>query len=109
MLGKESKCCSTGEEMAERVSIRDDITSEDAGFTWTRFKSLRLSLRWEAVAGKESRRASRLVELKDVLAEVLSGMTGPLDVSNMVNGPVVKRLGTERRLVSACSHARAAC
>ncbi len=45
MLGKDSKCCSTGEEMAERVSIKDDITSVDAGFTWTRFESRRLSLR----------------------------------------------------------------
>lgn len=35
MFGRESKWCSAGEEMAERVSIRDDMTSVDAGLTWT--------------------------------------------------------------------------
>lgn len=45
IFGRASKCCSTGEDMAERVSIKEDITSVDAGFTCTRFESRRLSLR----------------------------------------------------------------
>ena len=70
--------------MAESVSIRDEITSVDAGWTTTRFES-----RWRAspreAAGKERRRRScfdrrsSLVRELEVLAEVLSGIGGPLD------------------------------
>lgn len=35
MLGREPKRCSFGDEIADRVSIRDDMTSVDAGLTTT--------------------------------------------------------------------------
>ena len=43
--GRVSKCCPTGDEMAERVSIRDEMTSVDAGWTTTRFESRRRASR----------------------------------------------------------------
>lgn len=45
MLGRESRWCSAGEEIADRVSIKDDITSVDAGLTTTRFDVRRLASR----------------------------------------------------------------
>ena len=35
MLGREPKWCSTGEEMADSVSIKDEMTSVDADLTTT--------------------------------------------------------------------------
>lgn len=70
--------------MAERVSMRDEITSVDTGWTKTRFESGRRASPREA-AGKERRRRScfdrrsSLVRELEVLAEVLSGIGGPLD------------------------------
>ena len=98
MLGKESKWCSAGEEMAESVSINEDMTSVDAGLTLTRFESRRLSLRWE-VAGRERLRRS-LGALAEVRAENLSGMMGLPDVSSMlgddpsINGCVSRTAGS---------------
>ena len=43
MLGKESKWCSAGDEIADRVSIKDDMTSVDAGSTTTWFDDRRLT------------------------------------------------------------------
>lgn len=42
MLRRESRCCSAGDEIADRVSIIDDMTSVDAGLTTTRFDVRRL-------------------------------------------------------------------
>ena len=42
MLGRESKWCSVGEEIADRVSIKDAMISVDAGLTTTWFDVLRL-------------------------------------------------------------------
>ena len=43
MLGRELKWCSAGDEIAERVSIKDDMTSVDAGLTTTWLDVLGLS------------------------------------------------------------------
>lgn len=45
MLGKESKWCSFGDEIADSVSIKDDMTSVDAGLTTTWFDVCRLTSR----------------------------------------------------------------
>lgn len=45
MLGRESKWCSAGDEIADKVSIRDDMTSVDAGLTTTWFEVRRLASR----------------------------------------------------------------
>lgn len=37
MLGREPKWFSAGDEIADRVSIKEDMTSVDAGLTTTRF------------------------------------------------------------------------
>jgi len=42
MVGRASKWCSAGDEIADRVSMREEMTSVDAGVTMTR---LRLRLR----------------------------------------------------------------
>lgn len=51
-----------------------------------------MSLRW-AARGRE-RRLRSLDALKEVLAEVRSGMTGPSDLSNMAIDPEVNSQGT---------------
>lgn len=83
MEGKESKWCSAGDDMAESVSIKDEITSADAGLTMTRFESRRRAS-WWGPTGKDLRRrccfesrSSLDLGLTDVLAEVLSGIIGP--------------------------------
>ena len=42
MLDMESKWCSVGEEIADRVSIKEAMISVDAGLTTTWFDVLRL-------------------------------------------------------------------
>lgn len=42
MSGRLSKCCSAGEEMADNVSIKELMTSGDAGLMWGRFEERRL-------------------------------------------------------------------
>lgn len=49
------------------------------------------------MTGKESRRRSLVGGVEEVLAEVLSGMMGPLDVSNMAYDLEIRSLGTEGR------------
>lgn len=41
MFGMASKWCSAGDEMADSVSIKEDMTSVDAGFTTTRLDERR--------------------------------------------------------------------
>ena len=45
MLGKESTRSSFGDEIADSVSIKDEITSVDAGLTTTWFDVFRLTSR----------------------------------------------------------------
>ena len=45
MLGKESRWCTLGDEIADSVSIKDDITSVDAGLMTTLFDVFRLTSR----------------------------------------------------------------
>lgn len=85
MLGKESRWCRFGDEIADSVSIKDDITSVDAGLTITWFDVIRLTSRGETRGRERLRRACFGEGLEAVLAEVLSGIMGPGDESNMAN------------------------
>ena len=82
--------------MADSVSIKEDMTSVEAGLTETQFESRRLSLRWE-VAGRERRRRPCVEGLEEVLAEVLSGITGPLGAANMTKKPEVSSQNSKGR------------
>lgn len=80
MEGKESKWCSAGDDIAERVSIKDEMTSAEAGLTVTRFDARRRTSR-RGPTGKDRRRRSSFDNfssldpgLTAVLAEVLSGI-----------------------------------
>ena len=86
--------------MADNVSIKDDMTSVDAGLMVTWFESRRLSLRSEA-AGKERRLRSCFEGVGEVLADVLAGMMGPLDVANMVNDPELSNYSRKETAGSA--------
>lgn len=86
MLGRRSTWCSAGDEMAARVSIRDDMTSVDAGFTTTRLDGRRPASWWEAVGRERRRRSAVDLGVEEVLTDVLCGMMGPSDGSTMANG-----------------------
>jgi len=105
MQGKESKWCSAGEDMAESVSIRDDMTSADAGLTLTRLESRRRASR-SGPSGNDRRRRSSFdpldLGLVEVLADVLSGIGGPCLWSNMAT----ECYGTRDGKISAWWYAR---
>ena len=78
--GKLSKCSWTGEEMAERVSIKEEMTSGAAGLTETWLEERRDSFR--GLVGKERRfrslgSAAAVGVDREVRAEVLKGIAGP--------------------------------
>ena len=111
MLGKESKWCSAGEEMAESVSIRDEMTSADAGLTSTRFDCRRRPS-WCVDPDNERRLLSSLdsfssfdLGLDEVFADVLMGMRGPLGEANMMESRCrsVARAREDQHVVS-CKH-----
>ena len=99
MLGKESRWCSFGDDIADSVSIKDDITSVDAGLTTTWFDVFRLTSRGEAIGRERLRRACFGVGFEAVLGEDLCGITGPGDESNMAN--LDRRVRRDGR-ISAC-------
>ena len=83
MLGRESKWCSAGDEIADRASSKDDMTSVDAGLTITWFDVRLLTSRFE-VGGREGLCRARLDSgPKTVLANVLCGIAGLRGGSNM--------------------------
>lgn len=96
--GKLSKWSLTGDDMAESVSIKEEMTSGEAGLTETWFEDRRISFR--GLTGKERRLRSLELGLfvfgvevvegnREVRAEVLKGIAGPWLLVGAVVGVVV--------------------
>ena len=105
VLGKESRWCSAGDEIADNVSIKDVMTSVDAGLTTTWFDVCRLESRWEVAGRAHLRRLCLDLGFKAVLAEVLCGITGPADGSDMANRLAGSKRRQDQRMV-ACQGGR---